>query len=45
MIKLYVDMILKGMKTIDDVPKKIREKVRAQLPDQFKGNVDETTES
>lgn len=38
MIKLYVDMILKGLKTIDDVPSKIREQVRAQLPDQFKAS-------
>lgn len=29
-------MILKGMKTLDQVPEKIRDKVAALLPDQFK---------
>ena len=36
MIKVYIDMILKGMKTLDQVPEKIRDKVAALLPDQFK---------
>lgn len=36
MIKVYVDMILKGMKTLDKVPEKLRDKVAALLPDQFK---------
>lgn len=29
-------MILKGMKTLDQVPEKLRDKVAALLPDQFK---------
>lgn len=36
MIKVYVDMILKGMKTLNQVPEKLRDKVAALLPDQFK---------
>lgn len=31
MIKIYVDLIKKGLKTIDDVPEKIRDAVRAVL--------------
>ncbi len=31
MVKIYVDLIRKGLKTIDDVPKKIREQVRKAL--------------
>lgn len=31
MIKLYADMIQKGLKTIDDVNERIREQVQAEL--------------
>lgn len=31
MIKIYADLIRKGIKTIDDVPEKIREEVLALL--------------
>lgn len=31
MAKVYADLIKKGLKTIDDVPEKIREKVLALL--------------
>ena len=31
MIKIYVSLIRKGLKTIDDVPEKIREQVAAAL--------------
>lgn len=31
MIKIYVALIEKGLKTIDDVPEKIREQVKAAL--------------
>lgn len=31
MIKVYVSLIKKGLKTIDDVPDKIREEVRNLL--------------
>lgn len=31
MVKLYVDLIKKGLKTIDDVPVKWREDVRKEL--------------
>lgn len=31
MAKIYADLIRKGLKTIDDVPKKIREEVRKLL--------------
>lgn len=34
MVQVYVDLILKGKKTIDDVPKQIREQVRKALEDQ-----------
>ena len=31
MHKIYVDLIEKGLKTIDDVPLRIREKVKQEL--------------
>lgn len=31
MIQVYVNLIQKGLKTIDDVPEKIREEVQAVL--------------
>lgn len=31
MVKVYVDLIRKGLKTLDDVPMKLREAVRAVL--------------
>lgn len=31
MEKIYVDLIKKGLRTIDQVPERIREKVRALL--------------
>ena len=31
MVKIYVSLIKKGLKTIDDVPEKIRAKVQARL--------------
>lgn len=31
MAKIYADLIRKGLKTIDDVPEKIREEVEALL--------------
>ena len=31
MVQVYVDLILKGKKTIDDVPETIREQVRKVL--------------
>lgn len=31
MVQVYVDLILKGKKTIDDVPERIREQVRKAL--------------
>ncbi|WP_277987906.1 CD1375 family protein [Vagococcus fluvialis] len=31
MIQIYVSLIQKGLKTIDDVPEKIREEVQAAL--------------
>ena len=34
MVQVYVDLILKGKKTIDDVPERIREQVRKALEDQ-----------
>ena len=34
MVQVYVDLILKGKKTIDDVPERIREQVRKALDDQ-----------
>ena len=34
MVQVYVDLILKGKKTIDDVPETIREQVRKVLEDQ-----------
>lgn len=34
MVQVYVDLILKGKKTIDDVPEQIREQVRKALEDQ-----------
>ena len=33
MAKIYVSLIRKGFKTIDDVPEKIREEVRKLLED------------
>ena len=33
MAKIYADLIKKGMKTIGDVPEKIREQVQAILAD------------
>lgn len=34
MVQVYVDLILNGKKTIDDVPERIREQVRKALEDQ-----------
>ena len=34
MVQVYVDLIIKGKKTIDDVPERIREQVRKALEDQ-----------
>lgn len=34
MVQVYVDLILKDKKTIDDVPERIREQVRKALEDQ-----------
>lgn len=31
MDKIYADLIVKGLKTIDDVPLRIREKVKQEL--------------
>ena len=31
MHKIYADLIVKGLKTIDDVPTRIREKVKQEL--------------
>lgn len=31
MNKIYADLIIKGLKTIDDVPLKIRDKVKQEL--------------
>ena len=31
MYKIYADLIIKGLKTIDDVPTRIREKVKQEL--------------
>ena len=31
MDKIYADLIIKGLKTIDDVPLRIREKVKQEL--------------
>ncbi len=31
MHKIYADLIVKGLKTIDDVPLRIREKVKQEL--------------
>lgn len=31
MVKVYVNLIQKGLKTIDDVPESIREQVRVAL--------------
>lgn len=31
MVKVYVDLIRKGLRTIDDVPELIRDKVRKAL--------------
>lgn len=31
MVKIYLALILKGLKTIDDVPEKLREEVRELL--------------
>lgn len=31
MVKVYVDLIRKGLKTIDDVPNKLRAEVEAML--------------
>lgn len=33
MVQVYVDLILKGKKTINDVPERIREQVRKALED------------
>lgn len=34
MVKIYVDLIKKGLKTIDDVPTRWREAVRKALEDE-----------
>lgn len=34
MVQVYVDLIKKGKKTINDVPERIREQVRKVLEDQ-----------
>jgi len=34
MVQVYVDLIKKGKKTINDVPERIREQVRKALEDQ-----------
>jgi len=31
MAKIYYELILKGLKTLDDVPQKLREEVRRML--------------
>lgn len=31
MAKIYADLIIKGLKTIDDVPLRIRDKVKEEL--------------
>lgn len=31
MAKIYADLIIKGLKTIDDVPLRIRDKVKKEL--------------
>ena len=31
MYKIYADLIIKGLKTIDDVPTRIRDKVKEEL--------------
>jgi hypothetical protein len=31
MAKIYYELILKGLKTLDDVPQKLREEVRKML--------------
>ena len=40
MAKVYADLIRKGLKTIDEVPEKIRAEVQAVLDRQRKRNVD-----
>jgi hypothetical protein len=35
MAKIYADLIRKGLKTIDDVPKKLKEAVKAILGDEI----------
>lgn len=34
MVQVYVDLIKKGKKTLDDVPERIREQVRKVLEDE-----------
>ena len=36
MVKVYVSLILKGLKTIDDVPEALREQVAAFLAEEEK---------
>lgn len=36
MVKIYVSLILKGLKTIDDVPEKLRAEVEEKLNKQIK---------
>lgn len=31
MVKIYASLIIKGIKTLDDVPKKIRDNVKQEL--------------
>lgn len=40
MVKVYADLIRKGLKTIDEVPEKIRVEVQAVLDRQRKRNAD-----
>lgn len=35
MAKVYADLIRKGVKTIDDVPEQLRDKVQAILDSEF----------
>lgn len=44
MVQIYVDLIKKGLKTIDDVPEKIREQVGQALNDSTAQRTETETE-
>ena len=43
MAKVYADLIRKGLKTIDDVPDRLKEKVYQELNYGFSGTLDMCT--